>query len=138
MLQLGNYLADAYRGILYCDAVFFVEDLDSRSNELRTVVRQNRIWNAEPRNNVFPDKALDITRSSVDQWNSFNPFGEEVGSSVHVLEPSKSLRHFANDVKGPNRERPWTSDHLKWEGRLVDEGCLLLAPNALLDSPPTV
>lgn len=81
---------------------------------------------------MLPNEALHISCCSVDQWGSLHPFGEQVGCCEQILESTKCLRHFADDIKAPDREWPWTDNHLKRKNRLVRDECMHLAPNTAL------
>ena len=105
-LSLTIPLWISWNQVPICDTQFATVTLESFSIKLKSIIRDEDMWDLEPSNNIFPYKSLGIHISDVWQGLSFDPFGEIISSDQQSSPISYCLREGPHNVQAPLRKRP--------------------------------
>ena len=71
-------------------------------------------------NNGSPDELLSICVSDVDQWLSFDPFGEVIYADQPIYLISCCLKEGAYNIQTLLGERPWAGQRVEDPSWLMD------------------
>ena len=88
------------------DAVLLAEFLNRFGHKLGPIIRNNRIRDAEARDDILPKKSLYVSSSYSDKGLGLHPLGVVVCRRYQVLEPCRSRRQLSYYVQTPLREGP--------------------------------
>lgn len=91
--------------------------LKPRGFELWSIVEDNRLWDAEPRDSIFPNSSFYIIGGDVLQCLGFYPFGEVVYCHQDELPLTRGSRKWAEYVHAPFCKLKWTENRLSKIGR---------------------